>query len=709
MSSAGSMRDMFVGIYFQDEATKVIDQIDKKMDEVQRSLTGFGSKLSKTSSGFSSMGKVGMSTAASVNSGMNQSVQSVGKLNQKVGETGSGFSRLKSTIIGVGTAVGAVKVIDKAIGMVKSSVDGAIGRIDTLNGFPTVMEKMGFASEKSSASIDKLSDGIQGLPTTLDGIVGSTKNIALMTGDLDMATDTALSLNNAFIASGSTSADAERGLDQYVKMLSKGKVEADSWSTLQETMGFALNKTAEAFGYTGKSAQRDLYGALQKGKITFDDFNKKIISLNGGVGGFAEIAKESSSGIATSWSNMKTAVTRGTAGIIQSIQDTLKDTPLESIENVVSKLGKGFNTALGFISSGIKSIDTASLSEKISGVMNFASAVKDTISSLWNDSGDVSDIWQKFGLPKETSDGIASFADVIRGTLSTAVDGAKKAFDGFKTGLSWVMDNKDVVIAATAGIAGGFAVFKTISTVKTALDLFKSSTLLSTIATKGFNAALRANPLGMVVTAIGLLVTAGVYLYQNWDTVKEKAGELWGKVKEVFGAIYDWGMSKIQPVTGFFKGLYDKFIDFKNAILSFKPPEWVSSIGGAIGKAAGAVGNFISGSHATGLERVPFDGYVAELHKDEAVLTANQSNALRSAGILSQGSSGTPELNLDENNSGSTPQMPQPVNSSNDNNATANNGGNQFIFNISGNNAMDITQKVREVISDILDSEMQTT
>ncbi|MEY9979686.1 tape measure protein [Lysinibacillus sp. RC79] len=688
MSSTSSMRDMFVGIYFQDEASKIIDQIDKKMDEAERAVMGLGSKLGKTSSGFSSMGKVGMSTAASVSKSMNTGVQSVGKLNQKVGEIGSSFGRLKSTILGVGSAIGAVKVIDKAMSMVKGSIDGAIGRVDTLNGFPTVMEKMGFASEKSSASIDKLSNGIQGLPTTLDGIVGSTKNIALMTGDLDMATDTALSLNNAFIASGSTSADAERGLDQYVKMLSKGKVEADSWSTLQETMGFALNKTAKAFGYTGKSAQRDLYTALQKGKIKFEDFNKKIISLNGGVGGFAEIAKESSSGIATSWGNMKTAVTRGTAGIIQSIQGALAGTPLKSIENVFSLVGKGFSNTLGLIAEKIKGIDGKQLGDKL-------------------------------------TQGFETVKSVAIPTL-----------EGFKTGLSWIKDNKETVIAATAGIAGGFAVFKTISTVKTALDLFKNSTILSTIATQGFNAALRANPIGLVATGIGLLVSAGILLYQNWDTVRTKTGELWNKLGEfkgvatlVLGPIgliiraavtmaEQWDSTKsvwenvwngiklsaasaVNDVIGSINWLIEKI----NAIPGVNVPiipkvEW-GNINSGPKKAVNKIsaGGFVP-EHATGLERVPYDGYFAKLHKDESVLTAQQSNALRNAGMLSQNSNGTPELNMGGAGAGAGATQQSP---------NAGGGGHQFIFHITGDNPMDIAQKVREAISDILDSEMQTT
>ncbi|WP_372373237.1 hypothetical protein ACDI10_16355 [Vreelandella venusta] len=41
------------------------------------------------------------------------------------------------------------------------------------------------------------------------------------------------------------------------------------------------------------------------------------------------------------------------------------------------------------------------------------------------------------------------------------------------------------------------------------------------------------------------------------------------------------------------------------------------------------MGANVNGSHFSGLDRVPFDGYVAELHKDEAVLTAAEANAMR--------------------------------------------------------------------------------
>ena len=45
----------------------------------------------------------------------------------------------------------------------------------------------------------------------------------------------------------------------------------------------------------------------------------------------------------------------------------------------------------------------------------------------------------------------------------------------------------------------------------------------------------------------------------------------------------------------------------------------------------------VVGSHATGLNYVPYDGYLAELHKGEMVLTARQAEMMRSTGVT-QGS-----------------------------------------------------------------------
>lgn len=56
---------------------------------------------------------------------------------------------------------------------------------------------------------------------------------------------------------------------------------------------------------------------------------------------------------------------------------------------------------------------------------------------------------------------------------------------------------------------------------------------------------------------------------------------------------------------------------------------WGSLFGGLSVNVGANVGGGVDGSHAGGLDYVPFDGYLAELHKGEMVLTATQANAVR--------------------------------------------------------------------------------
>lgn len=282
-----------------------------------------------------------------------------------------------SASLGIGkivTALGLVKLASGAIDLLKSSLDGAIERYDTMNNFPRVMEQLGFSTDESTAAIDKLSDGVSGLPTPLNEIVKSAQGIALMTGDLDGATDTALALNNAFLSSGSSAADSSRGLQQYVQMLSRGEVDMESWRTLQETMGVALNETAKAFGFTGQSAQNDLYDALKDGSVTFDEFNAKIVELDGGVNGFSERAKTASAGIGTAFANMRTAVVRGMEGVIRSIDDALASNGLPSIQQMIEAVGTAFENVLSGMAAKIPSM--------IAGFVSFYNAIQPFVPAI---------------------------------------------------------------------------------------------------------------------------------------------------------------------------------------------------------------------------------------------------------------------------------------------------------------------------------------
>jgi hypothetical protein len=66
---------------------------------------------------------------------------------------------------------------------------------------------------------------------------------------------------------------------------------------------------------------------------------------------------------------------------------------------------------------------------------------------------------------------------------------------------------------------------------------WKDSTFAQTLAQGGLNAAMKANPIGTVITIIGLAITAGTALYENWDKIKKFAEDLGKGIKTHFGNI----------------------------------------------------------------------------------------------------------------------------------------------------------------------------
>lgn len=275
-----------------------------------------------------------------------------------------------SHVGGAFKAIGQSALVAAGIiaGAFAKSLSSAISRVDTLNNFPKVMKNLGYSTEDATRSIEKLSNGIQGLPTRLDDIASTTQRLAPLASSLDEASDLAIALNNAFLAGGKGSAEAARGMEQYTQMLAVGKVDMMAWRTLQETMPGQLNQIAQALLGTTANSQ-DLYQAMQNGTISFEDFNAAILSLNEhGINGFASLkdqAFDATAGIQTAFENVKTALSKGGASIIQAIGP----------ENITAAAAK-VQAAIGQISNSI-----AALIEKFKG-MNFTGDLSKQLSAL---------------------------------------------------------------------------------------------------------------------------------------------------------------------------------------------------------------------------------------------------------------------------------------------------------------------------------------
>lgn len=258
-------------------------------------------------------------------------------MKKAIGACQSFGDRVKSIVAGVGIT----KVIGASMNVLSSSLDGAINRFDTMQSYPKVMKSLGFSVEQSQKSVAKLNQSVQGLPTSLADVVTTSKSLAAVTGNIDKATDTTIALNHAFLASGSSSEDASRGLQQYSQMLAKGTVDMQSWRTLQETMAPALTKVAKKLGIASGNAN-ELYDALQNGTITFDQFNDAMIECDTETGGFADTALEASKGVKTSMTNIKSAVQNLEQGFMSAMNNMLKSKAMgglvDNLEKIKSKI-----------------------------------------------------------------------------------------------------------------------------------------------------------------------------------------------------------------------------------------------------------------------------------------------------------------------------------------------------------------------------------
>lgn len=75
-----------------------------------------------------------------------------------------------------------------------------------------------------------------------------------------------------------------------------------------------------------------------------------------------------------------------------------------------------------------------------------------------------------------------------------------------------------------------------------------------TAAQWAWNAAMTANPIGLIIVAIGALVAAGVALYMHWDTVKAKFLEVWQGISDWFASLSIY-QDAVNIVNGFINGL----------------------------------------------------------------------------------------------------------------------------------------------------------
>lgn len=277
--------------------------------------------------------------------------------NKGGGKAGKGFA---SGLLANGGIIGAAAAVTtKAMGVISNSIGSAVGRADQMNNFPKVMKNLGYSSEDAATSIKKITNALDGLPTTSSAMTGMVQQLAPLTSNLDEATDIALAFNNAMLAGGASTMEQENALTQYTQMLSAGKVDMQAWRSIQAAMPGQLNQVAEAMLGAGKNSN-DLYEAMKNGSISFDDFNKKVIELNqngfGKYASFAQQAKDATQGIGTAMENVKNRVAKAVQKIIDAVG---VENIAGAINRFSSQFGKVGDAAAGMVTDVKKKLSEA--------------------------------------------------------------------------------------------------------------------------------------------------------------------------------------------------------------------------------------------------------------------------------------------------------------------------------------------------------------
>lgn len=327
-----------------------LTKLDKELTVAQKSMKG----VSTESKGASREG-------SKLDGVMSQLKKTVGGVQ---GSFSKGFSGITNSISkaskGVGMFVGAgvlgavASVGAKAFGKVTSSVDAAVKRIDTLNNSTRAFENMGFNPKQITKGMEDLQAATKGLPTSLSDAVSNVQLLSASTEDIDLSVSVFKAMNDAILGFGGDVNQVDNAVVQLSQAFSNGKIDAGTWNSM---INSGLGPTLSALAKKMNMTTGQLKEGLSEGTVSVKQFQEELIDLDknggGGLKSLEQIAKDSSKGISTSLANMKTAIVRGTANLIQGIDDSLKNMGLPSIDDWITNAGAKFEKALSAIGKNI--------------------------------------------------------------------------------------------------------------------------------------------------------------------------------------------------------------------------------------------------------------------------------------------------------------------------------------------------------------------
>ena len=232
------------------------------------------------------------------------------------------------------------------------------------------------------------------------------------------------------------------------------------------------------------------------------NLNDIMVDLNGAIGSLSESQK--SNIISTIFNKTDiaavNALLKGTGDEFNNLYAQITDCDGAATE-MAETMEANLTGKVTILQSALEGLGISAY-EKIEGTL------KDSVDAATSSVGRLQESMDNGKLGKAMDEFSDSLDDAAKGTINFAEDALPVMIDG----LTWIMDNSDLVIAGIGGITAASVTHGTIIPVITnvmeAWNLYKKANEGATIAQWALNGAMEANPAGLLITAIAGLTTA---------------------------------------------------------------------------------------------------------------------------------------------------------------------------------------------------------
>ena len=558
--------------------------------------------MNLNASGFARGIKSVIGSVKNMNESMKDATNTASKMSSVM--KGIGSSAIK---VGKGLAVAGAAAATAVTALVSKSV-GAFADYEQLTGgVETLFGAGGRSVEEYAQSVGKSVSDIQGKYDSLmsaQNVVLENANKAYMTAGMSaneyMDTVTGFSASLISSLGGDTSKAADYANSALVDMSDNAnKMGTDMESIKNAYQGFAkqnytmLDNLKLGYGGTQEEMKRLLSDAEkltgQRYDISsFADITQAIHAIQTQMDITGTTAKEASTTISGSWGSLKAAFENTLVGLTtggemfdQSL-DALVDSAKTFGQNVIPAI-TGALSGVGSLIESLAPVIVAELPSMVSDILpHLVSAAKslvtglisqlpalgravlDAIPSIFDGMTDVigessvGKLKGSFeGLKNTITDTFSNIGPMLKdfceGGISTFCDALSTAMD-LASGAISVIEALSPVIGA---VAGAIITYKGAVMLWNAAETAKNVVMgISTAAQWALNVAMTANPIGIVIVAIGALVGAFIVLWNKSEGFRNFWINLWEKVKAI--------------VTSAWEGIKAGFEKIKNGISAVK-------------------------------------------------------------------------------------------------------------------------------------------